>query len=310
MRWEEITVNVGEEARDAVINLFYEAGATGVVIEDTKSWETYTEEGLWDAYEAPQEVLDAENVLIKGYLPDDESLQQRLCNFRADLERLSDYFTDYNAQLSLKKIEDEDWETEWKRYYRPERIGERVVIRPSWEEYDAQPDDIVISLDPGMAFGTGQHPTTGNSLRLLERYLQAGSEVADVGCGSGILSITAARMGAAHVLAVDNDPTAIKIAKRNVAANDVEGRVEVCLNDLLVGVQGQFDLVLANLVADLIVSLLPQAVRRLKPGGRIVASGILADKEQRVRDAFQKHGIRVCDELREAEWVTLGGVRD
>jgi len=144
----------------------------------------------------------------------------------------------------------------------------------------------------------------------LERYLKEGDEVADVGCGSGILSIAAARMGAAHVLAVDNDPTAIKIAKRNIADNGVADRVEVCLNDLLVGVEGRFDLLLANLVADLIVPLLPQAARLLAPGATIIASGILNGKEQKVRDAFQKHGIRVCDERQEEEWITLCGVLD
>ncbi len=307
MRWEEITVNVGEEAKDAVINLFYEAGANGVVIEDTKTWETYEEEGLWDVYASPQEVLDAENVLVKGYLPDDEFLRERLRGFREKLENLSDYFADSNAELSLQKIEDEDWETNWKGYYKTEKVGEHLVISPSWEEYDASAGEIVVKLDPGMAFGTGKHPTTEHTLRFMEKYLQPDDRVIDAGCGSGILGIAAAKMGASGILAVDNDPTAIKIAKRNILENQVEDIVEVCLNDLLVGIQGTFDLIVGNLIADLIVALLPQTKNVLRPGGLVIVSGVLDKKIEKVEQSMSDNGFEIVEQILDSEWYTLVG---
>ncbi|QRN86480.1 50S ribosomal protein L11 methyltransferase [Clostridia bacterium] len=307
MKWEEITVNVGEEAKDAVINLFYEAGANGVVIEDTKTWETYEEEGLWDVFESPQEVLDAENVLVKGYLPDDEFLRERLRDFRLKLELLSDYFTDYNADLSLKKIEDEDWETNWKGYYKTEKIGERIVISPSWENYEAKEEELVIKLDPGMAFGTGKHPTTEHTLRFMEKYIKPGDKIIDAGCGSGILSIAATKLGASKVLAVDNDPTAIKIAKRNVLENGADGEVEVCVNDLLTAIQGTFDVIVGNLIADLIVVLLPQAKNILRTGGLVIVSGILDKKIKRVEDSMSENGFEIIDQKLDSEWYTLVG---
>ncbi len=309
MRWEEITVNVGEEARDAVINLYYEAGATGVVIEDTKTWQSYIDEGLWDIYESPQEVLDAETVLVKGYLPDDDLLRERLKMFREKLEKLSDFFTDYNAQLSLQKIEDEDWETNWKGYYKTEKIGEHVVISPSWEEYEAQEGEILVKLDPGMAFGTGKHPTTEHVLRYMEKFIEPHAHIIDVGCGSGILSISAAKMSAGKVLAVDNDPTAIKIAKKNVLFNGVEDTVEVCLNDLLLGVQGSYDMIVANLIADLIVTLLPQTHAVLQSGGLIILSGILDKKVDSVLGALASEGYEIVDQVLDSEWVTIVGRR-
>ena len=307
MKWEEITVNVGEEARDAVINLFYEAGASGVVIEDTKTWETYVEEGIWDVYETPQDVVEAENVLVNGFLPDDAFLRERLRDFRLKVERLSDFFANYNAQLSLKKIEDEDWGNTWKDYYKTEKIGERIVISPSWEEYEAGRDEVVIKLDPGMAFGTGKHPTTEHTIRYLEKYLNVNDSIIDVGCGSGILSIAAAKLGAAHVLSVDNDPTAIKIAEKNIAENTVDGTIEVCLNDLLTAIQGEFDMIVGNLIADLIVVMLPQTKDILKPGGLVIVSGILDRKIDRVMNALADNGFTVVDQVLDAEWYTLVG---
>lgn len=307
MKWEEITVNVGEEAKDAVINLFYEAGANGVVIEDTKTWETYEEEGLLDVFESPQEVLDAENVLVKGYLPDDEFLRERLQDFRLKLELLSDYFTDYNADLSLQKIEDEDWETNWKGYYKTEKIGEKIVISPSWEKYEPKEGELVIKLDPGMAFGTGKHPTTEHTLRFMEKYIKPGDQVIDAGCGSGILSIAATKLGASKVLAVDNDPTAIKIAKRNVLENGADGEVEVCVNDLLTAIQGRFDVIVGNLIADLIVVLVPQAKNILQKGGLVIVSGILDKKLERVEKSMFENGFEIIDRKLDSEWYTLVG---
>lgn len=307
MKWEEISVSVGEEAKDAVINLFYEAGASGVVIEDARSWQTYAEEGLWDAYQTPQEMLELESVLVKGYLPDDDKLAETLKVFGRRVEDLSSFFTDYNAQISLEKIENEDWENKWKDSYKTTHISDRLVICPSWESYEKKPGELVIKLDPGMAFGTGQHVTTERTARYLERYLRPGDRVIDVGTGSGILAIAAAKLGASSVRAMDNDPTAVKIAKNNVAANQVEDVVEVFLNDLLIEQHDKADLICANLVADLVVSLLDKAYQLLEEGGRLIVSGVLDKKADRVRLALKDKGFHIEDEICRKEWVTLVG---
>lgn len=308
--WREITVETTEEAAEAVANLFYEVGAQGVVIEDPRVIARYLEENVWDAYELPSELLEAENIVIKGYLPVDERLEERLKLFESRLAGLERYFVSWLAKVSYAEIAEADWSSAWKTYYKPQRVGERVVISPSWEQYEAQPGDIVVWLDPGMAFGTGSHPTTAMLIQLMERYLAPGSDVVDVGTGSGVLAIVAAKLGAKSVLALDIDTLAVEIAEQNAALNAVSRIVSVRYNDLLMGLEGRYQMITANITADPILALLPDARRLLDPGGVLLASGIIRHRYRDIEAKLRALGYTLVETLTEGEWVSLAARKD
>jgi len=204
---------------------------------------------------------------------------------------------------------EEDWARAWKAFFRPTRVGRRLVVVPEWERYRPEGDLIPIIIDPGMAFGTGTHPTTGMCLSLLEEHLSGGEVVIDLGTGSGILAIAAARLGAARVLALDIDPLAVEIARRNVARNGVGDIVEV-----RPGGQGAFpfsgaDLVVANIVASTISQASPRVAAALRPGGRFIASGIVRERRAEVEKAMVVAGMRVTGDREEGDWVSLVAVK-
>lgn len=303
-KWQEITVKTTEEAQEAVANLFYEMGAAGVVIEDPRVLARYMAEDSGDAHELPADLTDANHVVIKGYLPMDDLLQKRLTNFSNELEKLGQFFNQYSAEVSLAEIAEEDWANSWKEYYKPEKIGEKIVIVPSWEQYEPQEGEIILRLDPGMAFGTGNHPTTAMSIRLLEKYLKPHFNVIDVGTGSGVLAITAAKLGAQRVLALDIDSMAVKIAQQNAAENGVEGKIEARYNDLLAGIEEKAHFIVANIVADTILALTPQAVPLLYPEGYYLVSGIIEERWLEVQEALEKAGLTIVEKTQEGHWVT------
>ncbi|NLC76762.1 MAG: 50S ribosomal protein L11 methyltransferase [Clostridia bacterium] len=308
--WQEITVETTEEAAEAVANLFYDVGAQGVVIEDPRVIARYVEEDLWDAYELPAELLEAENVIIKGYLPMDERLEERLDLFEKLLADLEQFFVSWLAKVSYAEIAEADWSSAWKEYYKPQQIGEKIVISPSWEDYRPQGGEIVVWLDPGMAFGTGSHPTTAMVIQALEKYLKPGSQVIDVGTGSGILAIVAAKLGAASVLALDIDTLAVEIAQQNVELNRVSDRVTVRYNDLLTGVEGQYQMIIANLTADPVLALARDAYDRLSPAGVLLASGIIRHRLPEVEAKLLNLGYHLVETEMEGEWVSLVARKD
>lgn len=303
-KWQEITVTTTEEAEEAVANLFYEIGAAGVVIGDLNAVLQFDADELWDSYEAVDELAEAGNIVIKGYLPIDDALKTRLQHLKSELARIGEYFTDYVANVSLAEISEEDWSTSWKAYYKPEKVGQKIVIVPSWEKYDPTPEEIIVTLDPGMAFGTGSHPTTVLSIRLLEKYLKKGDTVIDVGTGSGILSITAAKLGAKEVFAYDVDTVAVRVAEENVRENKVEHIVSTSYNDLLTGVDTKADLIVSNIIADIIIKLIPQAIQCLVDGGHFIVSGIIIERWPDVYQALTKHGLTIIEMNEMDDWVT------
>lgn len=308
--WREVTVETTEEAAEAVANLFFEIGAQGVVIEDPRVIARYLEEEIWDAYELPSELLEAENIVIKGYLPMDERLEERLKQFEAKLAHLEHYFVSWLAKVSYAEIAEADWSTAWKTYYKPQRIGERVVISPSWEQYQALDGDLVVRLDPGMAFGTGNHPTTAMMIQLMEKHLLPGSDVIDVGTGSGILAIVAAKLGARSVLALDIDTLAVEIAEQNAELNGVKDVVTVQYNDLLVGLEGRYHMITANITADPILALLEDAYRLLSFQGVLLASGIIKYRYPDVEAKLKELGYQLVETLKEGEWVSIVARKD
>jgi ribosomal protein L11 methyltransferase len=202
-------------------------------------------------------------------------------------------------------VAEKDWEEAWKKRLTVLRIGERIVIQPSWLDYDAGPEDVVIRLDPGMAFGTGLHPTTQICLRALEDFVQPGMEVLDLGTGSGVLAIAAAKLGAARVLAVDNDPQAVVVARRNVIDNGVGDRVQVREGSLL-DISDYYDLVVVNILARVIVELIEEGLaEHLRPEAVLITAGITIDSASGVAAAFERGGLDLTDQRQQDDWISL-----
>jgi ribosomal protein L11 methyltransferase len=212
------------------------------------------------------------------------------------------------GEVTTRLVDEADWAEEWKRHFPVLRVGRRLVIRPTWRRHRAAPGEVVLALDPGMAFGTGLHPTTRLCLAALERLADRGAidgrRVLDVGCGSGILAIGAVRLGAASALGVDTDPLAIEATAANARRNRLGRRITARAGSLPTG-EGPFDVVLANLIAALLVRLAPDLRAELAPSGTLLASGIFIDRETEVREAFEAAGLRVADRLAEGDWVAL-----
>lgn len=305
VNWQEISVETTEEAAETVANLFYEMGAQGVVIEDPRVIAGYLERGLWDAYELPSELLEAENIIIKGYLPIESDIEERLGIFEKELAGLGKFFVSWLAKVSYAEIAEADWSSAWKSYYKPEKIGEKIVVSPSWEEYSPHEEENVVWLDPGMAFGTGNHPTTAMMIKAIEKHLKPGQKMIDVGTGSGILAIVGAKLGAGSVLALDIDTLAVEIAQQNVELNGVTQVVTVRYNDLLTGIEGDYHLITANLTADPVLMMAQEAYEKLSFGGLFLSSGIINHRHQEVEITLKKLGFVIIETQKEGEWVSI-----
>jgi len=308
MDWVEVSIKTTAEALEIASNILYDAGAGGVVIEDPRdildlqrsdaNWDYIDEDLLKHAVE--------DRVVVKGYLPNDADIYDKIEMIRQKVANIGNYGIEANdTTVVLADVHEEDWANNWKQYYKPTRVGLHIVIKPSWEAYVPAGDDIVIELDPGMAFGTGTHESTMLCLELLENHIFPGSTVIDVGCGSGVLSIAAAKLGASKVLALDVDPVAVNVTKDNVKINRVSNIVSVQKNNLLYGIEEQVDIIVANIIADVIIKLLPQSFKLLKEHGLFIASGIIKERADEVRTAMQNIGFTLEDAADAGEWVAL-----
>jgi ribosomal protein L11 methyltransferase len=305
MKWAEISIQTSHEATEAVAELFHELGASGVVIEDPELVNSYRRSGTWDYCDIPED-LNPEVVTIKAYLPVDEQLDDKLRLFEGQVNDLALHDLDKGrGSIACREVQDEDWAMSWKAYYHPVKVGETIVIKPSWEEYTELPGDVVIELDPGMAFGTGTHHTTVLCLRCLEDVIRTGSVVFDIGTGTGVLAIAAAKLGAGRVTAVDFDPVAVNVAEENVNNNRVAAIVSVRQGDLLAGTEGQADVIVANIVADVIIRMLPEVPDRLTQGGYFCASGIIADRIADVTAAMLEQGLLIEKVVEEGGWAAM-----
>ncbi len=243
---------------------------------------------------------DRDTVKISVYIPAEKSVSDALAFLR---ERLAS--SGIKAELEIVGIDESDWENSWKQYYHPMHIGDTIVVTPPWEKYEKRPGEKVIVMDPGMAFGTGTHETTRLCLRMLEKHLKNGEKVLDVGTGSGILSIAAKLLGSGDVAAYDIDPVAVKVAKDNFKENGC-GDITCGVSDLLHGVKDRdFDVVLANIVAEIILRMLPDLSEYLKCGARVITSGIVVTKSEEIKNAFLDSGYTLEDTLYENDWVSF-----
>ena len=305
MEWAEVGFRTTHEAVDAVSSLFEEAGASGTVIEDPALINDYIHSGLWDYTDIPEQ-KDTSVVTVKAYFAADDSLDKKLASIRAGLDEIAARGVDTKpAEFSVTRVQDEDWANSWKAYFHTDKVGERVVIQPSWEEYEPKEGEVVLRLDPGAAFGTGTHPTTAMCLRAMEKLIKPGMTVFDVGTGSGVLAIAAAKLGAKEVRAVDYDATAVRVARENIEANGVADVVSTAESDLFSAIPGRAGLVTANLIADLVIRLLPDLGAHLETGGALLASGIIESRAQEVREAAETAGFFVAEDHEEKEWHAM-----
>lgn len=311
MQWMEVAVHTTTQGSDVVSALLMELGSTGTEIVDRADipdpaspgvyWEMYDEKLLEDM---PQDVL------VKGWFEVGQSTADTLAALKGELAALLRGQAENPAPLGtlaldMKEVQDADWAENWKQYYKPFRVGSRLVVKPTWESYRAGEGDVLIELDPGMAFGTGTHETTHMCMELLEEHLRGGMRVMDVGTGSGILAIAAAKLGADNILAIDIDPDAVKVAKENVALNGVDGQVRVVCADLVSGKTMACELAVANIVADAICMLAAPLTRHLLPGGLLVCSGIIKEREADVLRSAGEAGYTLVERMTQGEWVAL-----
>lgn len=306
MRWARISVVTTHEGADLIANILMELGAAGTEIDDPSLVNEYIDAGLWDYTDLPR-AEDTETVTVRAYLPEDARLESSLLALAERIAALRHAGATLGAgTISHSFVADEDWAETWKAYIHTEKIGERIVVRPTWEEYTPSADEIVIELDPGAAFGTGAHATTAMCLRWLEHLVSPGMRVYDVGCGSGILAVAAAKLGAGEVIAMDYDPVAVSVAEENIRQNNVHN-VVACESDLLSTCEGAApaELITANIIADVIVRLFAQLDRHLALGGTLLASGIIDDRIADVEHAAAQHGFTVLDMTCEKEWAAM-----
>ncbi|MCL2857334.1 MAG: 50S ribosomal protein L11 methyltransferase [Oscillospiraceae bacterium] len=311
MTWLEIeifTTPAGVEPLSAALE---EIGISGFVIKNPEDFEEFLagKQGKWDLVDENLMHLREGQSSLKFYLPQGDDVQERLAQVDETVSRLRAQDKDglYGPldECVITNVEEESWQDSWKQYWKPTRVGKSLVVCPSWEEYAIAPGETVLRLDPGMAFGTGTHESTRLCMELAEQVVSGGERVLDLGCGSGILAITALLLGADSALGVDIDGVAVKTCTDNADLNGVEARADFRKGNLAAGVSGQFDLIFANIIADVILELVPDIPRLLAPGGVFITSGILCERAEEIGARLEGMGLNQLAKLEQGGWAAL-----
>ncbi|MBP3315389.1 MAG: 50S ribosomal protein L11 methyltransferase [Clostridia bacterium] len=297
--WTQIKVKVKLERLD-------EAVAIMNMVSNYLQIEDYSDIDLKTCYGdlIDEAILNADKTVayVSVYLPIDGGVADTLVFLRERFGALNP-----EAEITVSGVNEEDWANSWKAYYKPIKIGERIVIVPAWEKYSAEEGEIIVRMDPGMAFGTGTHETTRLVIKLLEKYIKNGMRVADVGCGSGILAICASKLGAGECKAYDIDPVAVKVANENIKDSGLTN-VTCEVSDLLKQVDksgGTYDVICANIVADIIIRMMPDVGALMDENSVILASGIIVERSEDVINGFEEHGFKIVERIDENGWCAL-----
>lgn len=307
MKWFEIKITTSSEAVEAVAGILYDSGVTGVVIEDPNDpIFSAKNSGDWDYFDPSVVKFSSDHAIVKGYLQESEELNDQVEMIREKVHSLAAHAIDYGPGLvSSTEIYEEDWANEWRKYYKPKKVTERLTVKPTWEPYEGASDEIIVEMDPGGAFGTGTHETTMMCMAQLDKTVIPGCTVYDIGCGSGILGITAAKLGAGRVLAVDNDPAATAATRENAEVNGVLDKLEIIQGNLLDQAHGPAQIIVANIIADVIIHLARHIHRFMDADSVFIASGILAEKKQEVLSALDLNGLQVLEVQEMGEWCAI-----
>ncbi len=288
MNWARITVTTSDDASEAVANYLFEMDAFGVELKDAAN----------------------STISLIAYYPLDDRVNTRVKKLKDFLSKLPTWgIQAHPAKIDLKRVESEEWTEAWKSSFPPQRIGKRLLIAPTWHDISPDTTDILIRLDPGMAFGTGYHPTTRLCLEMLEQTIKPDQHLADIGTGSGILAIAAIKLGAKHVDAIELDPTAIPVAEKNFAINGVTEQISLYQGDGIKVVQDKYHLIVGNILTKAILPIIPYCSSRLHPEGQIIFSGILESELKQVQEVLEEYGLQCLLVTREAEgeviWIAL-----
>lgn len=307
MMWIEVSIKTTTEAVEAVANILYDAGVAGVAIEDPNDFKfEENSELIWDYVDESILPTDFEGAIVKGYLPASPDLTDKVELIKELVSVLPQYGLDIGlGEVTTIEVSEEDWSTAWKQYYKPTRIGKRLVVKPTWEAYTPQGDELVIEMDPGMAFGTGTHETTAMCMEALEEIIVPQDIVYDIGCGSGILSITAAKLGAKEVIAIDMDPVAVEVSEKNIQENGVDSLVKVKQGNLTDTLEGKATVIVANIIADVIMLLAKELHPFIEKNGTFIASGIILEKVDAVNEVLEAEGFEVVKVNRLGEWAAI-----
>lgn len=297
--WLEIACDVPAELAEVMAEYLTTLSGNGVCVENLSV----------DAF-SPSEIPDSRRMTVKAYLPAEVDPAPKMAELEGYLAELSGRQPGLViSSPTLTPVRSEDWSTSWKVHFKPLRVGSRLLIVPTWEDAASLPDDLVLRIDPGMAFGTGGHETTRLCLELLEKIMDNGDigtapSLLDLGTGSGILAMAASLLGAGRILALDIDPEAVDVARENLALNQMAEKVE-CGTTPLESLEERFDVILANILAEELVRLAPGLAACLNPGGALILSGILAEKEEFVRNGFAAQPFHYLETNRAGEWVAM-----
>ncbi|MEW8972674.1 MAG: 50S ribosomal protein L11 methyltransferase [Tissierellaceae bacterium] len=299
MKWTEIMVITSPENEDIVSDILYDAGATGLAIEDPRDIMELSKDSTdWDFVDPSLIKIDLDKISIKAYFSESQKLNSVIDFVKKEMEKVQ-------GEIVFSEIDEKDWAESWKKYYKPRRIGTNIVIKPTWESIDEKEGDLVIELDPGMAFGTGTHETTMMCIESLEKFMNNGDKVYDIGCGSGILSIAAAKLGASDIVAVDLDPDCIKVSNENILKNKVEDKIQAIQGNLLDVVEDKADVIVSNIIAEIIVKMSKDLREYLVDNGIFIASGIILEKIKLVEDSLVENGFEILEIRKLGEWACI-----
>lgn len=307
MKWLEVQIKTTSENEDRVVDILYKYGATGLAIEDPNDIEEFSRtEKDWDFIDASLTDNPSIGIIIKAYYEIDKEMLDTIELIRDEIERYPIHKGEepYGI-ISTLEVDDEDWADNWKLYFTTLTIGNNIIIKPSWEQYEEREGDIIIELDPGMAFGTGTHETTKMCAEALNKYVKEESIVFDIGCGSGILSIVAAKLGAKKVTAIDLDEVCIKTSLENVRNNDTEDIIDVVHGNLLDVIDGKADIIVANIVAEIIVEMSYYLKQYLESNGIFICSGIITEKISLVENSLLENGFKILEINQNNDWASI-----
>jgi len=307
MNWIELIIHTTTVGSDFVSDLLMELGAAGTMIEDKADIPDPSKpHGIWEIID-PKLLEDMpEDVLVHAWFTPDETFPPLLERLKARLAEMKASRPDFGPLTAdTRTVSEDSWAEVWKKYYKPFYAADHLVVKPTWEEFTPAPGDRIIEIDPGMAFGSGTHETTGMCISLLQEVIHGGERVIDVGTGSGILAIAAALLGAGHVLAVDIDPDAVRVASENVAHNHVDTVVTVQEGDLLKQVEETCDICVANIISDIIISFAAPLMSHIVPGGLFLCSGIVKERTEEVRAALLSAGYEILKTEHRGEWTAF-----
>jgi ribosomal protein L11 methyltransferase len=304
MKWIEVKVIFNcpakEFATDLISNIFYDLGLKGVVVEDPDTKPV----DKWENTDGSRPA----DIAVTGYIPENKQSRKHLRIIKEKLiglEKECDIF----SKIICRAIDEQDWSESWKKFFHPLKITKRIVIKPSWQAYNANWDDIVIEIDPGMAFGTGTHPTTALCISMIEKYMKKGDKFLDIGTGSGILMIAAAKLGAQQVCGIDNDEVAIDIAKKNLLLNGIDSKnFKLMTGNLTDKLNERFHFVAANILTETIIVLLDTVKSVLKKKSVFICSGIVEKNEDKVVEKMIASGFKITDILKKEEWISVVGI--